>query len=265
MIGDAYIFNGRLLEIDDQPIKLNSKNSTVVYEVFTWENNSAVFFDEHYKRLLKSVELKKLNSKNIPCKEEFLNHTTKLANANRFVKNNIRLDLIFSEDKFNHYLLYFTKSIFPTELQYKNGVNVGLCFGERKIPNAKIANSKIRRIANEKIADNNLFEVLLVNSENIITEGSRSNIFFVKNNTIYTSKVKRVLNGVTRQKVIEIANKINIEVKETDIKLENISEYESAFLTSTAMIVLPISNIENIRLSVKNKIIEKLYSSFLGL
>lgn len=265
MIGDYYIFSGKLHGIDDQSSMLRAKDSTVVYEVFTWENNSAIFFLEHYDRLIKSIELKVLESDNVPSETELLLDVEKLASVNTFTKNNIRLDLVYSGSKLEYYLLYFVKPIFPTVIQHKDGVKVGLCFGEREDPNAKIANSEIREVANKKIISDDLFEVLLVDSNRLITEGSRSNVFFVEGNMIYTSKVEKVLNGITRQKVIEIANSIDVEVVEKDIRLDDISDYESAFLTSTSMIVLPILSIEDIKFSVKNDIVEKIYSSFLGL
>ena len=263
MIGDYYIFNGALFDVTNQQEVSNTKKCTIAYEVFTLENNSAIFFDEHYERLLKSAELKSLDTASIPSKENLLAEVYKLVKANNFEKKNIRIDIGFVNHKLKNYSLYFVKSIFPTKHQYKNGVNVGLCHGERKVPNAKIANTSIRELANKKISDNNLFEVLLVNPDNLVTEGSRSNIFFVKNKTIYTAKTEKVLNGITRQKVIEIAEKLKFKVLETDIKLEDISEFESAFLTSTSMIVLPISNIGEVSFVVENELMEILHSSFL--
>ena len=263
MIGKKYILDGKLIDVNTQSENIKIKNSTVVYEVFTWENDSAIFFDEHYNRFLDSIESKKLESLNIPSRNYLLAKVLELASANNFNKNNIRIDLIFTENILQHYAVYFVKSIYPTQEQYKKGVEVGLCFGERENPKAKIANSTIRDKANKKIKDENLFEVLLVNHSKVIAEGSRSNIFFVKENRIYTPKSKNILSGITRQKVLEIANKFNVETVETDILLSDLSSYESAFLTSTSMVVLPICCVDDIEFCVGNKIVNKLYSEFI--
>lgn len=262
MIGNKYILDGKLIDVNTQSENIEIKNSTVVYEVFTWENDRAIFFDEHYQRFLRSLEFKNFDRSNIPSKDELLVEVEKLALANKFEKKNIRIDLIFTTSKLQHYLIYFVKSIFPTQEQYKNGVEVGLCFGERENPKAKIANSEIRGKANKKIKEEKLFEVLLVNRKNEITEGSRSNVFFVKGNTIYTPKSEGVLSGITRQKVFEIASKLNVEVVETDILLSELSSYESAFITSTSMVVLPICCVDDVEFSVGNKLVENLYSEF---
>lgn len=266
MIGAKYISDGKLKDVSKyQSLDKEYKDSIVVYEVFTWENNNAVFFDEHYKRFLSSVEVKGLNLSTVPTKENLLEYVLALANANNFRKNNIRIDFIFTHGELQEFLVYFVKSIFPSDKEYIKGVKVGMYFGERDNPKAKIANSEIRENANKKIQEENLFEVLLVNHENVLTEGSRSNIFFVKGNNIYTPKSELVLSGITRQKVLEIAENLGIVIIETDIFINDLSSFDSCFLTSTSMGVLPISNIEDIKLTLDNEIIQQLYSSFLGL
>ena len=50
------------------------------------------------------------------------------------------------------------------------------------------------------ISDNKLYEVLLVDRNGRITEGSRSNVFFVKGNKFYTGPSAMVLVGITRKK-----------------------------------------------------------------
>jgi branched-chain amino acid aminotransferase len=262
MIGEKYILDGNLIDVNNQSNHFRKNDSTVVYEVFTWQNNSAVFFDEHYTRFIHSVEFKRFDSSKIPSKEDLLSDVIELTTVNNFEKKNIRIDFIFIDGELQHYLVYFVESFYPSVDQYKNGVKVGLCFGERENPKAKIANSEIRDKANKKIKEENLLEVLLVNRKNAITEGSRSNVFFVKGDTIYTSKSEGVLSGITRQKVLEIANKLNVEVIETDILLSELSTYESAFLTSTSMVVLPICCIDDIEFSVGNELVGKLYSEF---
>jgi len=264
MIGTKYILDGKLLDVNNQSDNTEIKDSIVVYEVFTWENNNAIFFDEHYDRMLKSIEYKNLITDNVPSKAQLEEDVQKLGDANSFKKKNIRIDLVFVDGKLDYYLVYFTASVFPTSEQYENGVEVGLCFGEREDPNSKIANSNIRKEANSIIANGHFFEVLLVNANNIITEGSRSNVFFVKGNTLFTPTSDKVLPGITRQKVIEIALSRNLEVKEVDINLDEISNYDSAFLTSTSMVVLPISKIGDISFDVENIILKELYSEFVN-
>jgi len=262
MIGNKYILDGKLIDVNNQSENIETKNSIVVYEVFTWENNNAIFFDEHYNRFIDSIKAEGLTLSGIPSKQILFNNVLALTKANIFKKNNIRIDLIFTQGKLQHFLIYFVKSIFPTDEQYAKGVEVGLYFGERHNPKAKIANSEIRKEANKKIREENLFEVLLVNNKNEITEGSRSNVFFVRGNKIYTPKSDKVLSGITRQKVLDISKYLKIDVVEKNISISDLLLFDSAFLTSTSMVVLPICCVDNIKFSLNNKLVEKLHFEF---
>ena len=81
----------------------------------------------------------------------------------------------------------FIKSNYPKPELYKTGVEVCLLHEERTNPNVKAKGLKVRDHANALITEKGVFEVLLVNNDGILTEGSRSNLFLVKGDTIYTA------------------------------------------------------------------------------
>ena len=83
-----------------------------------------------------------------------------------------------------------------------------LYFGERENPNAKIINLSFREKVNKKIREKNAYEAILVDRKGYITEGSKSNIFMIKDNMLLTSPVKAVLPGVTRGEIIDIAEEV---------------------------------------------------------
>ena len=69
-------------------------------------------------------------------------------------------------------------------------------------------------------------------------------IFFVKNNEIITSTGKYCLNGITRNKVIEVCKDNSIHCSETDFVFEDISECQEAFVTGTFGGVTPVKSLE---------------------
>jgi hypothetical protein len=74
--------------------------------------------------------------------------------------------------------------------------------------------------------------------ENNIVEGTRSNFFIIKNKTIYTTPVEKVLDGVTRRTVIDCAKKNGYEVVEKDIKLsEFITEHKCSVMGAIEKLV----------------------------
>ena len=86
--------------------------------------------------------------------------------------------------------------------------------------------------------------MLLVNDRGMITEGSKSNAFFVKNNAIYTAPGDAVLKGITRKYVFEACNNAGFDVKEQFIAADELKDISGAFLSGTSIKVLPISTID---------------------
>lgn len=145
---------------------------------------------------------------------------------------------------------------------YENGVETILYFGERENPNAKIINDNFREKVNKEIKDKGVYEAILVDKNGYITEGSRSNIFMVKDNVILTSPVKAVLPGVTRGEIIEIAQKLQIQVKEIEYSYSDIDKLDGIFISGTSPKVLPIRKVNGINLNPNNDLIRKLMKEY---
>ncbi len=100
-------------------------------------------------------------------------------------------------------------------------------------------------MANERAMQNDCYEALLVRN-GIITEASHCNVFFVKDEVIYTHPANEfILDGITRQIVLELCRTLNLEVREEGIPLNRISEMDEAFLTGTSTQIASIRQIDN--------------------
>ena len=84
---------------------------------------------------------------------------------------------------------------------------------------------------------------LMLDYRGYIAEATGANIFFVKGNEIHTPIADCFLNGITRQTVITLAKNENFKVKETRLKVEDLSEYNECFVTGTAAEVTPVKSI----------------------
>ena len=85
--------------------------------------------------------------------------------------------------------------------------------------------------------------MLLVDRNERITEGSRSNVFFVKGNRFYTAPDSMVLSGVTRKKVMECLADLEFTIVEEAVFTSEISTFDAVFLTGTSPKVLPVRSI----------------------
>ena len=98
--------------------------------------------------------------------------------------------------------------------------------------------------------------MLLVDQEDNLTEGSRSNLFIVKGDKLYTSPAKNVLLGIVRSKVVDICRQQQIDIIEQKIPVSELNTIDGAFISGTGNDILPIASINNIALeSIKNPII----------
>jgi len=88
-------------------------------------------------------------------------------------------------------------------------------------------------------------EALLMDYKGYLAEGPGENVFIVKKGTLLTPKLGRVLAGITRKSIMQIAKDLKIPVKEKNISKKELLQADEAFYTGTAAEVSPISKINN--------------------
>lgn len=88
-------------------------------------------------------------------------------------------------------------------------------------------------------------EALLKDVDGNIAEAACANIFFVKGRTLVTPKRGKILPGLTRGSILEIARDLGIKVVERDIKPSEIYGFDEAFTTGTATQVTSVVKIDN--------------------
>ncbi|MEG0641800.1 MAG: aminotransferase class IV, partial [Clostridium sp.] len=106
------------------------------------------------------------------------------------------------------------------------------------------------------------FEAILVNDDGYVTEGSRSNLFFIRDNTLYTTQGKDVLLGITRKRIIDLAKKNGVNVIEKPIHIDELSGFSSLFISGTSPKVLPIKSVDNINYLTKDTLLLKIISIY---
>ena len=88
-------------------------------------------------------------------------------------------------------------------------------------------------------------EALWSNTQDELCEGTWSNVF-VRNNGEWTTPplASGCLPGVTREKILILARKIGIEIKETEINMVSLETVDAAFLTSSIREIQPIFSLD---------------------
>ncbi len=231
----------------------------MVYEVIRVIKGIPLFCEDHYNRLLKSIAIA-----NLPFKMPyavFIQHIFRLVILNAKTEGNIRF--VYSVDGIKtDWAFQFILHSYPTTNDYLQGVATDFLYAQRENPNAKVLQKGIRERANQLIADRKLYEILLVDAADRITEGSRSNVFFVKDGIFYTAPESIILVGITRQKVVECLNVLGYRSVEKAIRVNEIEKYESVFLTGTSPKVLPVKSVGGRLFNVQNRSVQELMKSY---
>lgn len=251
---EYYIENGELKKVNTFT---DEEKGKIVYEVLKVIKGVPLFLEEHLKRFESSFKMLNINS--VYSSDDIKEFIKNLIKVNSVENGNIKITY---DIELNNIKLFFIKHYYPTKEMYEDGVRTIFYHGERHNPNAKVVNNDFRNKVVQKIKEMNVYEAILVNNEGYITEGSKSNIFIIKNDVFYTSEIKAVLPGVTRAKVIEVLKENSFEFIEKNIKFTDITEKDSMFITGTSPDILPINEVEGIKIDKNNKKLRKVMKLF---
>ncbi len=248
---EFYVFNDSI-----QPVSnfTSLEEEGGVYEVLRVIESVPLFLEDHLERFYKSASLAGISI--LLSEIQIENLLNKLIEYNKVNEGNI---LISYQTNFK---AFFIPHKYPTHEMVENGVLCGILRAERRIPNAKVFQMYVREQANQIMKVNGFYEVLLIDHNEKITEGSRSNVFFVKNDSIITPPAHKVLLGITRQKAIKLATENGIKCIEDDIYSKETDLFEAAFLTGTSPKILPISKLDVVNYNAGNKLVVELVENY---
>ena len=249
----SIILNGTIIEQEEY-----TEDLTAFYEIIRVSNRALMFLEDHIKRL---------------------NHSLKMANINEIITiNTVRADLakLFKVDgiknqnvKFsvsiqNEHLLcalYYIESIYLNEETYKNGVPVKTKSFERDNPEVKQLTNAMQTIR-KQLALDSVYEYLLVDHEGVVLEGTKTNVFFVKGGQVITAGTHKVLSGITRHHVADLARR-NYDFKESAFTKTNLNQIDAVFLTGTSIGILPVCEVDDINFnSANNPVVLSLMNAY---
>jgi len=237
-----------------------------VWEGIRLHKNELVFIDDHLSRLFESA---KGISLDIPfSKKEIINQVLKILDKNK-MEDDVHIRLIISRgEKITPYqnpnanIGPVTLVIIPefkktSPRTYLNGISIGRVTTIR--PDHNILSTHLNTLsklncilasieANELGYDEGIMNDPLGN----ISTCNSTNLFFIKNNSVWTSKGEYCLNGITRSKAIYLCEKNDINCYQKDFTFDEIKDCDEAFVTGTFAGIIPVSSIENRNLSSIN-------------
>ncbi len=261
-IKEFYMVNGQLESTTNIEFFEKVKKPPI-YEVIRVIDGIPLFLEDHLNRMRQSAHI--VDYKIERADKDIEEDIKKLILQNQIENLNIKLLCTDIEGMGQIFLVYFIESFYPPLEYYKEGIHTILFQYERENPNAKVLVTSFKEGVARKLKEEKAFEALLVSKDGYIPEGSRSNMFFVKGEKMYTAPKGDVLLGITRQHIFEVCEMLNVKVVEENIHVEDLDKLDGAFMSGTSVNVLPISTIDNIKLdSVHNKIIKEVNNGYVN-
>jgi branched-subunit amino acid aminotransferase/4-amino-4-deoxychorismate lyase len=156
-----------------------------------------------------------------------------------------------SNEDFKTNLVISTEEFTPfDEDLYEKGVSL-IALNSVKNEGAPVSTLKstswlTKIIAAREINEKKKFDGIMLNHKGQITEATKSNLFWIKDEIFYTAPTNLgVLPGITRDIVIEEIKDLGFEFKEKIIELDELLKADEVFLTSSTMEVMPVGEIDD--------------------
>ncbi len=227
-----------------------------IYEVTYSKDSSFLFLDEHLDRLWNSASL--INMDLQISRGELIQMILKTARESQIKDAYVRVIITRGEGELNigpgefkqNIVIYVKPNIVYPDSLYEQGLNLVIAKRPRNDrrtldPNAKSGNYLNNVLAVQEARSLGADDAVMANIEGNITEGSTFNIWTVKDGVIRTPHPKNgLLEGITRQKVLEICQKESFAYEETVISVDELKNSDEIFITSSTKGIMPVYKLD---------------------
>ncbi len=199
-------------------------------------------FKDHLKRMRKGLRF--FHFKMPYSSTEWRNHVNKLLSLNDLKEARVRW-MVWREQGISQSAVICQP--LASEKKQKRGWRVviqkvkGL---KRESPDVKSLDYSLFRKVLLKAREKGFDEAILVNESGYLVEGTRSNLFFVKDNILYTPSLScGCLRGITREHVLRLAKKLGMGCRAVKATPAMLLSADEAFVTNSLVGIMPLVRI----------------------
>lgn len=219
-----------------------------IFDFFVFENHQPRFLEDYLDRFTRSAV--KMHLELPITREELAHQIHQLIRQNEQEKGGIRLLLTggYTENGFtppntpNLLVLQYPFSQPPAE-QYEHGARIMTHHYQRELPTVKTINY-LRGIWLIPELKARQADYVLYHDGQYVRESDRSNFFLVTQEGELVTPAEKILLGITRMKLLDLARSLGIPTTERDITLDELKRARECFISSSLKGALPISSID---------------------
>lgn len=255
-MSDVLWFNGRWTDTDQPVLGVEDRGlqfGDSIYEVTRFSSRRPSFNQRHFNRL--QYALRELR---YPAPwgdaESFDRHVDELLARTQFDSGIVYLQVTRGASERNHVdsgelqpnvMMYSRRFPFPDAAKKEQGAAV-ITYPDLRWARCDLKTTNLLGavLAKKAASDAGAQEALLLRDDTV-TEGAATSFFGVLEGRVVTHpNGERILPGVVRSVVLELAQEQGIDVEERALKVEELSRLGEAFVTSTTQGVLPVTRID---------------------
>ena len=254
--------NGKYLPLSKAKISVTDRGfqfSDGVYEVIASYDGTLIDIDLHLKRLKKS--LKEIDIKINLSIEEILKISNKIQSMDNLNTGIIYIQVTrgnqnprdhkYTNNLKPNIIIYSIQKDLKANDQLSNkGVPV-ITYPDIRWLRADIKSISLlgNVMAVNKAKDMKCHEAILIDQNSNVTEGNSSSIWIIKGNKCITHPLtNKILNGVTRKKLISIIKKNDLIFEEKIFKKELLFKANEVFMTNATNFIMPIIKVDKIKI-----------------
>jgi len=250
--------NGKFLPRDEIMISPDDRGflfADGIYEVVRWYAGSFYDMEGHVTRMKRSLREVRINW---PEEDSFPDTALELIRSNNLLDSSALIYLQVTRGAAPRAHYFRVPPVPPTVYAFARGFNSNPSIAEKGVgimlkKDIRWARCDIKSVALlpntlsfQEAKEKGCHECVFVRN-GFITEGSHSNIFFVRNGILFTHpESENILSGITRKNIIRIARESGITVIEEAVKEDETGTIAEAFVTNTTEEATPVVSINGL-------------------
>jgi len=249
-------FNGKLVNSLEPHVLAGSEAFLYGYGLFETikvYRGKLYFLNEHWERMQAGCKILGLDLK-IEL-QTLSGYCYELIQANQLKEGGLRIT--YAKNGSEYYLVITTRATSYSKEVYKKGFKLTFARFQRN-PHALLVGIKSNNYLENLLALNEakqrgFDEAVFCNIYGKVCEGAISNIFFVKDNKVFTpAEDCGLLPGIVRQKILELACMQGIIIETGQFTPEELIGAEEIFITNSLLDIMPVSRIDARELNIQN-------------
>ena len=246
--------NGKYIPLNERAIPLEERGYQFgdgIYEVIRVYNGKPFMLNEHLERLIKSGNGIKLKIQQ--SIEEFRSLVNEAIAKSGLADCCVYLQITRGISARNHpfpdvpiSISMTVKPVVPLQKSIREKGAAAIIHEDERWANCYIKSLNLlpNVLARQTAFEKGCFEAILVRGA-MVTEGTSSNVFIVKQGKVYTTPLSRnILAGITRMAVKKSCKEVSVEIIEQAFSKEELFQADEVFITNTTSEIVPIVKVD---------------------